>query len=544
MQQRHVVVNYRKFTTAYRRALSQPDIVFIFCQHCRQKQPYFADISCVKHDSLQANNKINWRLQGGNLNLSLQAKMGLSFLMGLVILLVVGITAWQANSKQIQNSALVTHTHQILTYSEGLISALSEAESTSRGYLISGNPDFLKPYQRITEDIEFQYRSLVALTTDSPEHQQRLFLIKPLIDQRLASLSRLIQTRQELGMPYVQQRFINGRGRLLQEEIHKQIDELEYGEQKMLVLRNADTEKAISHSRMAITLGTVCALLIVIASFLGLRIDISRRTEAENALKIANRKLAAATERAQHADNSKSAFLATMSHELRTPLNSIIGFSGVLLQELAGPLNAEQKKQLNMVRDSSRHLLALVNDVLDISKVEAGQLRIQHQTFNMREAITRSVALVTPLAAKKQLSVDIRVETELGQVINDRRRVEQVLINLLNNAIKFTEKGSVMLHAESLSNYIAPATSAPQAAIRIRVVDTGIGIDEKHLADLFTPFKQIEDGLARQHEGTGLGLAISDRLLSLMGGEISVSSKKHEGSTFTVIIPRHGIEPL
>lgn len=478
------------------------------------------------------------------MKLSLQAKMGLSFLMGLLILLIVGITAWQANSQQIENSALVTHTHQILTHSEALLSAMTSAESTMRGYLISGNKDILKPYQDITADIEYQYRSLLALTADSQEQQQRLFAIKPMIDQRLAVLATLIRTRSDLGLEYVQQRFINGKGKQMQDEIHQQIDRLEYTEEKLLVLRTAETQKAIAQSRLAITLGTLFAVLITIASFFVMRFDIERRTEAETALKIANGKLALATERAQHADNSKSAFLATMSHELRTPLNSIIGFSGVLLQELAGPLNAEQKKQLSMVRDSSRHLLALVNDVLDISKVEAGQLRIQHQTFGIREAIDRSVALVTPLANKKQLAIDVRIDTELGQIVTDRRRVEQVLINLLTNAVKFTEQGNVSLHAESLDAWLAPGAHAPQPAIRIEVIDTGIGIDESNLPDLFQPFRQIEDGLARQHEGTGLGLAISDRLLHLMGGQISVASKKNEGSTFTVVIPRHGTEPL
>ena len=478
------------------------------------------------------------------MKLSLQAKMGLSFLMGLMILIIVGITAWQANSKQIQNSALVTHTHQILSHAEGLLSAMTSAESTMRGYLISGNGDILKPYQSITEDVEYQYRSLLALTADSQEQQRRLFDIKPIIDQRLAVLASLIKMRSEMGLPYIQQRFINGKGKQLQDAIHDQIDQIEYAEQKLLVLRTAETESATAQSRLAITLGTLFAALITIAAFLMLRFDIERRTAAENALKVANAKLALATERAQHADNSKSAFLATMSHELRTPLNSIIGFSGVLLQELAGPLNAEQKKQLSMVRDSSRHLLALVNDVLDISKVEAGQLRIQHQTFSVREAIDRSVALVAPLANKKSLPLKTVIDTDLGQIITDRRRVEQVLINLLTNAIKFTEQGSVTLRAETIDSYLAPGAAAPQPAVRIEVVDTGIGIDAADLPDLFQPFRQVEDGLARQHEGTGLGLAICDRLLHLMGGQITVASQKNAGSTFTVIIPRHGIEPI
>lgn len=470
--------------------------------------------------------------------------MGLSFLMGLLILLIVGITAWQTNAKQIENSALVAHTHHVLSNAEGLLNALTEAESTSRGYVISGNAAFLTPYQKILEDVEIQYRQLLSLTADNPEQQQRLFVIKPMIDQRLSILAALNQMRRDQGIEFIQERFVNGRGKQLQDEIRARIGEMERAEEKLLAPRAVSTETASMQSRLAITLGTLCALLITGASFLVIRYDIERRTEAENALKVANAKLALATARAQNADSSKSAFLATMSHELRTPLNSIIGFSGVLLQELAGPLNVEQKKQLGMVRDSSRHLLALVNDVLDISKVEAGQLRIQHQTFSIRESIERSIALVTPLANKKGLAIETYIEADLGQVISDRRRVEQVLINLLNNAVKFTAQGSVTLRAETLHDYLAPGVTVAQPAILIQVVDTGIGIDDADLPELFQPFRQVEDGLARQHEGTGLGLAISQRLLNLMGGSIGVASKKNEGSTFAVVIPRHGIEPL
>jgi signal transduction histidine kinase len=483
-------------------------------------------------------------IRGDSLKLSLQAKMGFSFLMGLLILLIVGVTAWQANSKQIENSSLLAHTHHVLSNAEGLLNALTEAESASRGYLISGDASFLTPNQKTQEDIEIQYRQLLLLTADNQEQQQRLFTIKPLIDQRVSSLAALNQMRRDMGLAFTQERFAGSKGKQLQDEIRAQIRAMERAEEKLLTQRSAGAERASMESRLAITLGMLCAVLITVASFLVIRYDIARRTEAENALKIVNGKLAAATARAQHADSSKSAFLATMSHELRTPLNSIIGFSGVLLQELAGPLNAEQKKQLSMVRDSSRHLLALVNDVLDISKVEAGQLRIQHQTFSMRESIDRSIALVAPMATKKGLTINARIDADLGQIISDRRRVEQVLINLLNNAVKFTEQGSITLRADTIDDYVAAGLTVAQPAIRIQVIDTGIGIDDADLPELFQPFRQIEDGLARQHEGTGLGLAISQRLLGLMGGRIDVTSKKNEGSTFTVVIPRHGIEPL
>lgn len=231
--------------------------------------------------------------------------------------------------------------------------------------------------------------------------------------------------------------------------------------------------------------------------------------------------------RAEEADRVKSAFLATMSHELRTPLNSIIGFTGVMMQGLAGPLTEEQRKQLGMVRSSARHLLALVNDVLDISKIEAGQLGVAHLPFDIRRSIDKVVALVAPQAAAKQLALRVRAAEGLGQLVGDERRFEQVLLNLLSNAIKFTDQGEVMLVAQR----------GADPTLQLQVCDTGIGIGPEDLRTLFQPFKQVESGLARRHEGTGLGLAISRRLTELMGGQIVATSEWGRGSTFTVTLP-------
>jgi PAS domain S-box-containing protein len=277
--------------------------------------------------------------------------------------------------------------------------------------------------------------------------------------------------------------------------------------------------------------------------------DITERKRAELALRVLNqtleievgertKELQAALVRAEAADRIKSAFLATMSHELRTPLNSIIGFTGVILQGLAGPLNAEQTKQLGMVRSSARHLLELINDVLDISKIEAGQLEVHAEPFDLRAVIERVTALVKPLADKKGLAVSTRLTAEPGEMVSDRRRVEQVLLNLLNNAIKFTDRGGVTLTYEPVAGY-RPGPGTPEApGVRLRVTDTGLGIKPEDLATLFQPFRQIDSGLARQHEGTGLGLVICRRLTGLLGGEISAASEHSMGSEFTVTLPR------
>lgn len=275
--------------------------------------------------------------------------------------------------------------------------------------------------------------------------------------------------------------------------------------------------------------------------------DVTERRQAEEDIRelnasleqrVAERtaELAIARDRAEAADRVKSAFLATMSHELRTPLNSIIGFTGIILQELAGPLNAEQRKQLEMVRKSAHHLLTLINDVLDISKIEAGQLEVSRDAFDLRASIEKVLDIIKPLAEKKNLILRTNLTPETGMLVNDERRVEQVLLNLLNNAVKFTDQGEIALSSAILYS--------PEPVVQLSVRDTGLGIKQDDLATLFTPFKQIDSGLQRNYEGTGLGLAICKRLTELMGGRIFAESEWGKGSVFTVVLPLNGAKNL
>jgi len=281
------------------------------------------------------------------------------------------------------------------------------------------------------------------------------------------------------------------------------------------------------------------------AEILSIGVDMTARKRVEEELRatqatleervlVRTTELAEARDRAEAADRTKSAFLATMSHELRTPLNSIIGFTGILLQGLAGSLNPEQTKQLGMVRNSARHLLALINDVLDISKIEAGQLQVAREPFDLRASITKIVGLVMPLAEKKGLALRVELPQEPGRIVSDPRRVEQILLNLLNNAIKFTEIGEVTLKAE----LVPDVNRTPHSVLRVAIADTGIGIKPEDLATLFQPFRQVDTGLTRNHEGTGLGLAICRRLADLLGGEIHAESVWQQGSKFTLTLPR------
>jgi len=232
----------------------------------------------------------------------------------------------------------------------------------------------------------------------------------------------------------------------------------------------------------------------------------------------------------QEADRLKSIFLASMSHELRTPLNSIIGFTGILLKGFPGHLNDEQAKQLSMVQGSAQHLLCLINDILDISKIEAGQLEVLRKRFYLPQAIEKVIHAMKPLAEKKGLTLITSVAQDVAYVVSDQRRVEQILINLLNNAVKFTEKGEVFLECNIHDDRVA-----------LRVQDTGIGLNPEDFEKVFEAFSQIEMGLTRHYEGTGLGLSICKKLAGLLGGEIWAESEgAGKGSVFTFTLPIGG----
>jgi signal transduction histidine kinase len=258
-----------------------------------------------------------------------------------------------------------------------------------------------------------------------------------------------------------------------------------------------------------------------------------RKLNEELEQRVAQRtsELARSKERAESADRLKSAFLATMSHELRTPLNSIIGFTGMLLMKLVGPLEEEQEKQLNMVQDSAHHLLELINDVLDISKIEAGQFELICQPYDLSDSLKKSIEKISPLVQKKGLELTHTIDPQVGRMCGDRRRVEQIMLNLLSNALKFTEGGRIDVHCVVNDGMVITS-----------IADSGIGIKPDQIEHLFKPFRQLDTGITRQHEGTGLGLSICKRLVEAMGGEIWVHSEWGKGSCFSFSLPVERME--
>jgi signal transduction histidine kinase len=230
----------------------------------------------------------------------------------------------------------------------------------------------------------------------------------------------------------------------------------------------------------------------------------------------------------ERASQAKDKFLASMSHELRTPLNAVIGFTGLLLMGLPGPLNEEQEKQLRTVENGARHLLSLINDILDVAKIQSGKVQLAIEDVDCRAVVQEVANALGPTAVKKGLEFQVVTPEGPLNLRTDRRAVTQILLNLVNNAIKFTEHGSVTLRFGK-----NPAT---EGRVTFEVGDTGIGMSTEERAKLFEAFTQVGE---RKSEGTGLGLHLSQKLAGLLGGSIAVASEKGKGTTFTLTLVSH-----
>ena len=233
------------------------------------------------------------------------------------------------------------------------------------------------------------------------------------------------------------------------------------------------------------------------------------------------------TQQLEIANRHKSEFLANMSHELRTPLNAVIGFSEVLLERMFGEINPKQEEYLNDILSSGKHLLSLINDILDLSKIEAGRMELEAQPFDLPSALDNALTLIRERAARHSIGLEVHVDPRIGEVVADERKIKQVLLNLLSNAVKFTPEGGKITMSAALNG----------DAVAVSVADTGIGIAAEDQEAVFEEFRQVGDDYARKREGTGLGLALARRLVELHGGTLSLASELGKGSTFTFTIP-------
>ncbi len=301
-------------------------------------------------------------------------------------------------------------------------------------------------------------------------------------------------------------------------------------------LQRGDTWKGVLISRsredrlvhLETTITPVLDAKSEITHHLAVKRDITERLERQQALIEVNRALSQARDAAVEANRAKSEFLANMSHELRTPLNAIIGYSEMLAEDFED--NRQVSRDLGRIHTAGTHLLALINNVLDISRIEADRIELSPEWIAIPELMDLVTSTIDTLASKNNNKLTVKLDQGLVPIFIDRTRIRQVLLNLLGNACKFTKDGEVAVHASPIDRSGTPW-------VEFRVTDTGIGISEEHQAKLFQPFVQVDASTTREFGGTGLGLVICKRLAELMGGDISLSSRPGVGTTITVRVP-------
>jgi signal transduction histidine kinase len=519
-----------------------------------------------------------------------------------LVVILLGIATFSGFSGAVESRKQVIHTRDVIEVTQSLLSDLQNAETGERGFIITGDTAYLEPYTKGSAALHADSAQLRALTHASPTQQLRLDTLSVLIGRRMATLNEAIATRRTLGVDSASRVVVNGRGRELMNAVRLRLANINATEQALLEEHRATQTRHEKIVTLIIFVGTIAGVIFALAingmllrsaeaeARLGREIESrNKQLEEQNVelehqatqleeqaaeLEMQNEELRSTSETladqaaelemqaeqleatikaldeegrvaeaaraaAEVANRAKSDFLATMSHELRTPLNAIAGYAQLMQLGVPEPVPTAHLEYLARIQQSQRHLLGVINSVLNFARIEAGSV-----AYEIRDVqIAALLAEVEPLVAPQMLTrghVYECLPCDPRLIVRaDPDKVRQILLNLLSNAIKFTPTaGEIVLSAEALID----DPEEKLAAIRVR--DTGLGVPPDKLATIFDPFVQVESSHNRTAEGTGLGLAISRELARGMGGDLVVESMLGRGSTFTLTLPRSKPAPV
>lgn len=518
---------------------------------------------------------ITRRMSGVLNRLGFSQKLYLGF--GVIILLMVGLLGYTYINYNAQVQAVDTDlkAHEIIKEADGLLESLLNMETGARGYAITGQDNFLDPYHQGRADYDQYFNSIKRLTSDSPSQQKHLADLQKQYQQwfdwennhLIASRRKVLSGQMKIEDIIALVQTNTGKNQM--DSMRLTIAGIIGQEQQLLASRN-EKLREVKHTTEIMTavggfLGVTFAIIISVLTSLSisrplkrlvvateniktqdyqepLRLNVDREFNSlmqnfnamqaaiksrEDELKQKNEMFRAKIEEVNEANRLKSQFLANMSHELRTPLNSIIGFTARVLKKSGESLPPLQKENLEIVKDEAQHLLELINDLLDYSKIEAGKMEIHLEAFSLAEVIEEVRTMTQTLSEGK----DIRYEQDIPDsesllMTSDRLKVKQILINLLSNAFKYSDRGTVTL-----------AVSQADNAYCLQVRDEGIGIAPEDINSIFDEFCQVDGSYTRKVGGTGLGLSITKKFVEMLGGSIQVSSELGRGSCFTVCLP-------
>lgn len=487
-----------------------------------------------------------------------------------LVVLILAVLFLVLRARTETTTQAVNHSYEVITEVDRLLIALMAAENRHRGYLLTGDQNYLDPAQEATAEVGQRLQRVLQLTAAQPGQQERLEVLSDWIDAKLEELRISVVLRDSLGPQAALVEASTERGQGLMARISEQVATIQEEEESLLERRQELGKSEQQRAILVLVLGSLLAA--VVSSLISRQVSAAAETQAAQArvLQLQNRRLGeqaeilrrqksrleesaaeleasnsalhrtnedlirvsveadVARQLAEEANQAKSQFLATMSHELRTPLNAIGGYAELLDIGIHGPVTDAQKHALQRIQIAQRHLLGLINDLLNFAKLEAGRVEYQLNVVDLNVVVEEVLSLVMPQASGRQV---ISTCSDHGPLLvwADRERVQQILFNLISNAVKFSDPGDRVQLDCRITN----------ESVIIEVIDTGHGIPPEKLESIFDPFVQVTPNLSADGAGgAGLGLAISRELARGMNGDLTAVSEVGEGSTFTLTLPR------
>jgi len=448
-------------------------------------------------------------------------KMALGFVAALFAMAVIGIVCLASLHSLVTSNEATGHSHQVLESTLRLSVRLSDAETGERGYLLTGNEAFLEPYHNAVRQLQTNLDELGELVADDPYQRPRFDELVPLVRAELGFLQQVIDG-ERAGTVEAGPLIIAGVGKQRMDAARQVLAAMRQHETAEQEIRARHINRIGHVTVMVVAASSVFAFILVgVAGWL-IRQDLITKQHVATALRHAR-------SRADEANDAKSRFLANMSHEIRTPITAIIGYANLVLD--ASQSASDRINHVHTIRRNSEHLLTLINDILDLSKIESGKFTVERIPCSPCQVLYDVTSLMRIRAIEKKIRFKVTNDGPVPTtVLTDPVRLRQILINLVGNAIKFTDEGYVKL----IMRLDESAETPPR--LRFEIIDTGLGMSNEQLRGLFQPFVQADNSTTRRFGGTGLGLTISKRLVELLGGTITVDSFAGRGSTFTFTI--------
>jgi len=495
------------------------------------------------------------------LDFSIRTKIILGFSIPLLLTSVVLVLLLLSTQRQLSTVKWVEHTHEVIAKGHELTKLLVDMETGERGFLITGNEIFLEPFDKALKVWSIKLADIKTLVSDNPAQVERISKISALQQQWLVQAAQKeIAARKEVNNEDLSSmvtviRLIEAQtGKNLIDQIRVIKAKFIQVEKNLMTERKLAAVKAVNNTELVVMVGGISAVLfaVFISLYISTHIinnlqklvkttdkisagnfeelvEVDSRDEfflLAQSFNAMNLSLKESTKKMASAVKTKADFLANMSHEIRTPMNGILGM--LTLLEDTNP-SKQQLEYIESIRSCGDGLLVVINDILDISKLESGKFLLEHNSFDLKLLINESCFLLDNVASQKGLTTSIFIDSELPKyLIGDRLRIRQVLLNLLSNAIKFTNQGEIELKLS------IDSISTDKCSVNIDIIDQGIGISPQDIDKLFKPFSQVDTSTTRVYGGTGLGLIICAQLIKQMGGSITVASKKGQGSIFSV----------